>query len=118
MLGCCKRATASASARKRAVASVAGMGPGQDHLQGAGAVQADLPGLVDHAHAAAAQLAQDLVAVDRREGPLPGSRRRFAGRLRDGQDVRGFTRPGDCQRPHGFRVELNPARGRRLRRGR
>ena len=42
----------------------AGMGAGQDHLQDAGAVQADLPGAVDDAHAAAAQLAQDLVAVD------------------------------------------------------
>ncbi len=36
--------------------------PGQDHLQGDGAVEPDLSGLVDDAHAAAAQLALDLVA--------------------------------------------------------
>ena len=41
-----------------------GVGAGQDHLQGAGAVEPDLAGLVDDAHAAAAQLAQDLVAGD------------------------------------------------------
>ena len=35
-----------------------------------------MPGLVDDAHAAAAQLAQDLVAGDDRDGPLPGDRRR------------------------------------------
>ncbi len=52
-----------------------GMGTAQDHLQGAGAVQADLPGAVDDAHAAAAQLAQDLVAGDGRDGPLSRSRR-------------------------------------------
>ena len=54
---------------------VVGMGTGQDHLQGAGAVQEDLSGAVDDAHAAAAQLAQDLVAGDGRNGPLSGSRR-------------------------------------------
>ena len=39
--------------------------PGQDHLQGHQAIQAHLAGLVDDAHAAAAQLAQDLVAGHR-----------------------------------------------------
>ena len=47
-----------------------GVGAGQDHLQGAGAVQADLPGLVDDPHAAAAQLALDLVAGDGRRGAV------------------------------------------------
>ena len=67
MLGCCKRATASASVRKRASASAAGMAAGQDHLQGDQAVQARLPGLVDDAHAAPAQLAQDFVIADERD---------------------------------------------------
>jgi hypothetical protein len=40
----------------------AGVVAGQDHLQRHQAAQADLTGLVDDAHAAAAQLAQDLVA--------------------------------------------------------
>ena len=62
MLGCCSRATASASTRKRARSCGAGVGAGQDHLEGDEAVRADLPGLVDDAHAAAAQLAQDLIA--------------------------------------------------------
>ena len=97
---------------------VAGMGPGQDHLEGAGPVQSDLSGVVNHAHAAAPEFAQDLVAVDRWDGPHPGNRRRFAGRLRDGQDGRGVVRPGNRQAPHGYRVELTPARGRRVRRSR
>ena len=42
----------------------AGMGAGQDHLQDAWSVQEDLSAAVDDAHAAAAQLAQDLVAGD------------------------------------------------------
>ena len=41
-----------------------GMGAAQDHLDGADAAQHDLAGLVDHAHAAPAQLLQDLVARD------------------------------------------------------
>ena len=53
----------------------AGMGAAQDHLQDAGAVQKDLPGAVDDAHAAAAQLAQDLVAGDGGGGPFSRSRR-------------------------------------------
>ena len=48
-----------------------GMGAGQDHLQGAGAIEPDLSGPVDDSHAAAAQFAQDLIAVDGRDGPLP-----------------------------------------------
>jgi hypothetical protein len=48
----------------------AGLGPGQHHLQRHGAIEAELPGLVDHAHAAASQLPQDLVARHRR--PVAG----------------------------------------------
>jgi hypothetical protein len=37
------------------------LGGGTEHLQGHQAVQADLAGLIDHAHAALAQLAQNLI---------------------------------------------------------
>ena len=56
-----------------------GVDAGQDHLQGTGAVQPDLPGLVDDAHAAAAQLAQDLVAGDDRRGAVGRGGRGLAG---------------------------------------
>ena len=62
MLGCCKRAMASASVRKRARSALLACPPAQDHLEGDEAVQFDLPGLVDDAHAAPAQFPQDLVA--------------------------------------------------------
>ena len=70
MLGCCSRATASASVRKRVALVAAGVAAAQDHLEGDEAVEAELAGLVDDAHAAAAQLAQHLVAGDgrRRKG--------------------------------------------------
>ena len=64
--GAAAGATASASARKRASSAGAGMAAGQDHLQRDRAVQLDLPGLVDDAHAAAAQFPQNLVSGDRR----------------------------------------------------
>jgi hypothetical protein len=44
----------------------AGVGACQDHLEGDGAVEPDLAGLVDHAHAAAPQLVHDLVSRDGR----------------------------------------------------
>jgi hypothetical protein len=47
---------------------LAGVCPRQDHLEGHDAVQLDLPGLVDDAHAAAAQLTQNLVARRRCPG--------------------------------------------------
>ena len=50
----------------------AGVVARQDHLQGDDPVQLHLPGLVDHAHAAAAQLAEDLVAGH--DGPRRGTR--------------------------------------------
>ena len=37
---------------------------GEDHLQGDGAVEADLPGLEDDAHAAAGDLPDDLVVAE------------------------------------------------------
>ena len=54
------------------------MSAGQNHLQNARAVQEDLLGEVDDPHAAAAELGQDLIAVDNREGPLRASIRRHA----------------------------------------
>ena len=62
MLGWWSRATASASIRNRAEVARAGVAAAADHLQGDQAVQAALPGLVDDAHAAPAELAEDLVA--------------------------------------------------------
>ena len=62
----------------------AGVLAGQDHLQGDGAVEPDLAGLVDHAHAAAAELAQDLVAGERGVGTPWGGRRSVA--IRRGHD--------------------------------
>jgi hypothetical protein len=40
------------------------VGAGQDHLERHGALEADLPGLVDDAHASSTQLFEDLVAGD------------------------------------------------------
>src|SRR5580704_1179196 len=40
----------------------AGEAAGEDHFEGAKAIEARLPRLVDHPHAAPAQLAEDLVA--------------------------------------------------------
>ena len=47
---------------------VAGEQAGPDHLQGHRAVERDLAGLVDDAHAAAAQLAPDLVIAEVADG--------------------------------------------------
>ena len=52
---------------------VIGVVAGQDHLEGDHPTQADLPRLVDHPHAAAAQHVQDFVAFDVRQlGGAPG----------------------------------------------
>ena len=71
MCGWSRLAAASASTRNRADLGRGGELAGQDHLQGDDAVQADLPGLVDDAHAAAGDLA-----------PASRSRRSTAGRPR------------------------------------
>ena len=59
--------------RKRAKCSGARLAPPADHLDRDQAVQADLAGHVDDAHAALAELLQELVAGDR------GPRRMRAG---------------------------------------
>jgi hypothetical protein len=54
-----------------------GLGAGQDHLQGDEALELRLPRLVDHAHAAAAEQAQHLIARhDRQRRGRSGRRRR------------------------------------------
>ena len=70
MFGCWRRATASASMWKRASWSGAGMAAGQDHLEGDEPIEPALPSLVDDAHAAPAQLAEDFVTRD--QGPTSG----------------------------------------------
>jgi hypothetical protein len=64
-----------------------GMVAGQDHLEGDDAVEADLAGLVHNAHAAPAQLAEDLIARHgrqlRRRRALPAAA--FRSTLRGGR---------------------------------
>ncbi len=79
-------------------ASGDGVCPAQDHLQRAGAIQADLPGTVDDAHPAAAQLTQDLIAGDRRGG----AGRRFQKRA---------DAPGVAGVGHHTDRRVGPARG-------
>ncbi len=65
----------------------AGIFAGQDHLEGHQAVELALPGLVDDAHAAAAQLLQQFVVADvtdfraqgraKKRRPVGGQRRRL-----------------------------------------
>jgi hypothetical protein len=72
----------------------AGVSAGQDHLEGDDPVEAHLPGPIHHAHAAAPQLAEDLVA--RRRAPFAGGvlRRRWVavGRQDGGRRQRGLLR--------------------------
>ena len=65
---------ASASPRKRMECDGIGVGAGQDHLEGTGAVEPDLPGVVDDPHRSPAEFPQDLVAGDGRDArfELPG----------------------------------------------
>ena len=56
----------------------------QDHLEGAWTVEAHLPRAIDDAHAASAQLAQNLVAGNRRSRPLRCLRRIGGHRKEDG----------------------------------
>ena len=46
-----------------------GVGAGQDHLERDEAIESDLAGLVDDAHAAPAQLAQDFITGNLNDGP-------------------------------------------------
>ena len=75
-------AAASASARNRCTSAVGGELAGEDHLEGDDAVEADLPGLVDDAHAAAGDLLQQLVVAEV-ANPCAGPRCR---RRRSGSD--------------------------------
>ena len=76
MLGCCKPAAASASVRKRCRSSAAGQPAGQDHLQGDDAVEPALPGPVDDAHAAAADLLEQFVIAEQCEPAVRDGRAR------------------------------------------
>ena len=68
MLGCWRSGDGLRLGQEAKGGLDAGMGAAQDHLQDAGAIQEDLSGAVDDAHAAAAQLAQDLIAGDGGDG--------------------------------------------------
>ena len=83
MFGCRRPATASASRWNRSPLVRAGVGAGEHHLQGDEAVEAQVPGPVDDAHAAAAEHRLHLVARDPRQAaPLPGAGVRRPGRAR------------------------------------
>src|SRR5438477_374209 len=60
-----------------------GVGAGQEHLEGDDAVELQVAGLVDDAHAAAPQLAEDLVARHGRQRP-PGGGGRGEGLVAEG----------------------------------
>ena len=78
----------------------AGVGAGQHHLQGDEAVQAQVPGPVDDAHAAATEHGLDLVAGDLRQGQLLRRRRREAPVRPDReQGIEFGTRPADLPPP-------------------
>ena len=79
MLGCCNRAIAAASVRKRETIGVVRSDPAQQHLEGDGPPQPEVAGPVDHSHPAAADLAQDLVLTDRRRPGLGPGRGRGGG---------------------------------------
>jgi hypothetical protein len=105
------------------------MGPGEDHLQGDGAVESDLTGPIDHPHTSAAQLAENLIPGHRREaGSRPacgviaiarrGRRPSLAGLriTRNGApvaDPRLVRRPGGCRRERPFYRRVGSIRDRR-----
>ena len=124
MWGWLRRATASASRRKRS-SSCGPAGSRQDHLQGDQALQGPLACLVHHAHAAAAQLAQDLVTGDgwqlrlRRGAGQDRRRLRRFGSVRAGQERVRRTAGGVAaievsrgQRRSGWRSPETPPRRR------
>ena len=57
--------------------------PGQDHFDGHDPVQADLPGLIDHAHAAAGNFFQEFVVAEAAHGRCRGGGGRIAGCIRE-----------------------------------
>ena len=67
-------------AAEAAALLLGGIGVGEEHLQRHHPIEADLPGQVDHPHAAPAQLADDLVAGN---GRKPIGRRGRGGTVRD-----------------------------------
>ena len=103
MFGCCRRATASASAESGPVLRAGGRR--EDHLEGHQAFEPDLAGLVDDAHAAAAQFAENFIA--RHGGPIL----RGSGR----SDRRGVSRgPGaGCSGGDGMGRKCDIDRGHR-----
>jgi hypothetical protein len=68
-------------AAKEGQGAIAGVRSGQDHLERDHSVQGEMTGLVDDAHAAAAQLAQDFVTGHDRQRGRRGVRRRGAQQL-------------------------------------
>ncbi len=84
MFECRSRAAALASAWKRRTNSGEARWLGQDHLHRHGTFEPLLPSLVDHAHAAAADLAQQLIGAEIARHTLGRSRihDRLAGRRR------------------------------------
>ena len=75
-----------------------GVRPGQNHLQRDQSIQSDVPGFVDDAHAASADLRDDLVT--RHVHPRPASDRRPVAGPRRRYDRRGLSRPpGPRRRP-------------------
>ena len=63
----------SASMRNRCNVSRRGKLPGQDHLEGDDALEPDLPGLEDNAHAAAGDLLDQLILSEHTRRLFPGA---------------------------------------------
>ena len=82
----------------------AGVPAGENHLEGDEPIQPRLPGLVDDAHAAAAQLREDLVAGNLREFTRSLSR----SLLVDADDGRSLVGDG----PFAVRLRIGPIQGR------
>ena len=90
--GCWIWATARASMWNRAIWSSEACAAGQDHLERDQAIQPDVPGLVDDAHAASTDLRDDLVARHgQADHPPPPARARSPADCRAGRGG-GFVR--------------------------
>ncbi len=93
------------------------MGAGQDHLEGAGPVEADVAGVIDHAHPAAAQHADDLITRDRGHDPIGPISRGGSRAVRHAQQVARPRGPGVAGEPGQLAAELrdpSPAVGQFL----